>query len=323
MSPFEANHAISRRHALALGGGAATALILGPAGSAVASAPGTDGAETSAARASLPAKKMEAILQAKGTVMNGVLSIGLDRTDIGTVSLRGIPIKPAFEVNGSLNFQPVGAKAFFNGDLPLKNNEINRFIDTILANGMVFQAEHQHFYDFDPPVWFIHWRGFGEPLKLARAVHNVLKSTSTPLPQEPPSKPRTPFNADRLKSILRGDSSQVGEDGVVTVSVSRKDPIHIAGILVQPEANIATNIDFQPLNSSGSRAAAAPDFGMVAHEIDSVVRVMRSQGWDIGCLYNQETDESPQLFFSHQIKTGDPYQLAHEIRRGLDHMNTK
>ena len=48
---------------------------------------------------------------------------------------------------------------------------------------------------------------------------------------------------------------------------------------------------------------------------------MRAQGWDIGCLYNQETDEHPQLFFSHQFKTGEPDQLAREIRRGLDRMN--
>ena len=49
---------------------------------------------------------------------------------------------------------------------------------------------------------------------------------------------------------------------------------------------------------------------------------MRAQNWDIGCLYNQETDEQPQLFFSHQFKTGDPYDLAREIRRGLDQTST-
>jgi hypothetical protein len=50
---------------------------------------------------------------------------------------------------------------------------------------------------------------------------------------------------------------------------------------------------------------------------------MRGQGWDIGCLYNQETGERPQLFFSHQFKTGDPYQLAAEIRKGLNRMNVQ
>jgi hypothetical protein len=57
---------------------------------------------------------------------------------------------------------------------------------------------------------------------------------------------------------------------------------------------------------------------MLGQDVNPVMKVMRSANWDIGCLYNQETQEQPQLFFSHQIKTGDPYQLAREVRAGLD-----
>ena len=308
---------VSRRGALVLGGSVAAGLFATP------TALGASGTSTAASQQSrLPVERMQAILQAEGSVTNGVLSVSIDRTDIGTVHLRGVPIKPSFEVNGDLTFQPVGnGQAFFNGDLALKPNEVNPVIDAILANGLVFQAEHQHFYDFNPPVWFIHLRGLDDPIALARAVHNVLKATSAPLPQQPPVHPTTPLDPDRLQHILHGYDAEVGEDGVVTVFVARKDTISIAGVRVRPQTNIETNIGFQPLNHSGSRTAVAPDFGMVASEIDPVMRVMRGQGWDIGCLYNQETDEHPQLFFSHQFKTGDPYQLAREVRRGLDQMN--
>src|SRR2546421_12571296 len=96
---------------------------------------------------------MEQILQAKGTVVEGVLSIELDRTDIGTCFIHGVPIKPSFEINGTLTFQPVGtSRALFNGDLALKPSEGDLFIDAILANGLVMQAEHQHFYDLEPDV---------------------------------------------------------------------------------------------------------------------------------------------------------------------------
>ena len=50
---------------------------------------------------------------------------------------------------------------------------------------------------------------------------------------------------------------------------------------------------------------------------------MRAQGWDIGCLYNQETAEQPQLYFDHMVKSGDAYQLAQEIRDGLDLMDVE
>lgn len=45
---------------------------------------------------------------------------------------------------------------------------------------------------------------------------------------------------------------------------------------------------------------------------------MRRNGFHVGCRYSQETNEHPQLFFSHMIDTGDPYRLARKIRRGLD-----
>lgn len=73
---------------------------------------------------------------------------------------------------------------------------------------------------------------------------NVFKATSTPLPQKSPSKPKTPFDAKRLAKILHGDA-QVGNDGVVTVQVLRRDRIVIDGIHVSPEANISTNVQFQ------------------------------------------------------------------------------
>jgi hypothetical protein len=267
---------------------------------------------------------MQSALGAQGTVTGGVLSVEVDRNDIGTVDLNGTPVKPSFEVNDSLNFQPVGHhQAFFNGDIALKPSEINNAIDAITSNGLTFQAEHQHMYDFNPMVWFIHFRGKGHPAQLAQKVHNVLKATSVPLPQSPPSNPTTPLDKNKLQHILHGYDAQVGSDGVVTVFVARRDRQRIDGVTVKPETNIATNIAFEPLNSDGSSTAAMPDFAMEAPEINRVVSTMRGMGWDIGCLYNQETGEHPQLYFSHEFKTGDPYALAAEIRKGLNRINSQ
>ena len=96
-----------------------------------------------------------------------------------------------------------------------------------------------------------------------------------------------------------------------------------ASALVNPAVNISTNIQFEPLNSSGSNAAAAPDFSMTTEEVMPVTEIMRAQAWLDGCLYNQETGEHPQFYFSHMLQTGDPYLLAREIRNGLDRTAAK
>ncbi|HWC86324.1 MAG TPA: DUF1259 domain-containing protein [Solirubrobacteraceae bacterium] len=309
---------ITRRHALALGGAVAAAGLVSGA------SPLTEEAAARAHRfaprrqkGKLPVKAIQSILQAEGSVKNGVLSIGVERKDIGKVhGPVNVTFTPSFEVDGTLTFQPLGDNlAFFNGDIPLRPDEVNRFIDAVIANGLTFQALHQHFIEMRPNVWFIHFRGVGAPLALARAVHSALKATRTPLPQKPPKNPKTPLDSKRLGSILHGDT-QVGDDGVVTVNVSRRGPIVIDGVVVSPEANISTNVEFKPV--SATRASAAPDFSMTGGEVQRVMALMRRLGWFVGCLYNQETSESPQLYFSHMVKTGNPYTLAAEIRRGLD-----
>ncbi len=47
--------------------------------------------------------------------------------------------------------------------------------------------------------------------------------------------------------------------------------------------------------------------GLVVHPTDvSQIGTATHRRWDIGCLYNRETEEHPQLFFSHRFKTGNP-----------------
>jgi hypothetical protein len=270
----------------------------------------------------LPVARIEQALEAKGTVAEHVLSIEIDRDELAGRHIHGVPISASFQINGALTFQPLaGGRALFNGDFPLRSSEINRFIDALIANGIVFQAEHQHFYDLTPPTWFIHFRAIGDPVAIAQAVHTAMRTTSVHLPQAPPSSPHTPLNVGRLKTILGTKSAQVGAGGVVTLTLTQKHPVHLGGVLLNQSANADTNIVFEPLDKTGSRVAVAPDFGMTAGQIQGVMGVMRRHGWDIGCLYNQETDESPQLYFSHDFKVGDPYRLAQEIRDGLDRMN--
>lgn len=311
------NAPVSRRRALALGGGVAGGLLAASPATGLAAARG--GGRSQSQHGTLPAERIQEIVQAQGTVTKGVLSIDIARDDIGDVKgPLGVTFTPAFEIDGTLTFQPLGDhRAFFNGDLPLKAQETNPFIDALIANGLVFQAFHQHYDDMSPQIWFIHWRGVGEPLKLARAVHDVLRATSTPLPQTMPANPTTPLDAKRLGRILHG-TPQVGDEGVVTVTVDRTDTILIDGIRVSPEANISSNIEIKPLDASGRAAAIAPDFSMTSEGVQPVVSVMRRQGFHVGCLYNQETHERPQLYFAHMLKTGDPYVLAAEVRRGLD-----
>jgi len=272
--------------------------------------------------APLPVKSIEDIIQAQGDTANGVLEITIERTDIGNVQGVGfigdsVTFTPSFEIHGDIFFQPLGGDtAFLNGDMALKQSEVDPFIKALLNSGLVFQAYHQHF-PMNPQIWFVHFRGKCNPIKLAKAVKAALNVTSTRFPQTLPQNPTTPLDTARLAKILDAQHISIGNDGVVTAWVYRRTTVTIDGVVVNPQANISTSIEFKPLG--GSQADVMPDFSMKTGGVDTVVHLMSKQfKWQQGCLYNQETGENPQLYFDHMLKVGDAYTLAEEIRRALD-----
>jgi hypothetical protein len=308
-----AESSISRRGVLAAGGAVAVSAGLLGAGAGAARAVTT-------ASSGLPDVEIQTILQADGMVSGGVLEVDIDRSDLRVNGPAGVPFRDGFQIQHEFFFQALGAgQALMNGDMALLAAETQTIVQALERLGFVFQAFHQHLYNLSPMVWFIHMRISGPPLELARKAHELVKLTSTPLPQHAPPHPSTPLPADRLASILGGEAS-IGANGIVTVSVDRTDPITLGGHRILPGLGVSTSVQFQPLGSSGD-AAVVPDFAMTSREVAPVISTMRRQGWEIGCLYNQEIDEQPQLFFSHNYKLGDAVALAHEVRRGLDHTN--
>ncbi len=271
----------------------------------------------------LPVQKIQDIVGADGHVDNGVLDITIERKDISSAQgPRGITFTPAFGLESDLYFQPLGGgKAFLNGDFALKESEVDPFVKALIQNGLDWQAFHQH-TPMQPQIWFVHYRGVCDPDNLAKGIRAAIDTTSTPLPQQSPQNPTSPLDDKKLASILHG-TAQIGEEGVVTVSVPRKHGVKIENVQVQPETGISVNIQFKP-TGNGSEAQVVPDFGMTSEEIMPAVQTMfLDHDWDQGCLYNQETGEQPQLYLDHMAKQGDAYQLAREIRDGLDHLDVQ
>lgn len=269
----------------------------------------------------LPVDQIKAILGTEVYESNNVLHFDIGREDLGNVQgPLDTTFNSSFQIHGDIHFQPLQeGRALLNGDMALLPAETNPFIDALLANGLVYQAFHQHLTTMEPQIWFVHFRGTGDPLELARKVRAAINTTAAPLPHTPPANQVTTLDTQRLATILNGNA-HVGERGVVSVSVSRRHWVKIGEEMAKPEMGISTSIEFMPTGgTTGSTAAVVASFSLTATEVQPVVSLMRTtHGWLQGCLYNQETEESPQLYHARMLKTGDAYELAQEIRRGLD-----
>lgn len=270
----------------------------------------------------MPVKQIEKIMENTGMVSNGVLTIEYDRTDLHVIGPGGLPWKPGFELTHDFYFQSIGdGQAILNAEMTLLPRELNPVIDQIFAGGLYFMSEHQHFFDEKPQTYHIHYRGIGDPIRLAQAAIAVVKVTGTPLPQSMPSNPKTPLDADALAKIL-GGMAMVGSDGVVTVSIPRAETIYLAGVALKPDAGVSVTVAFEPLGDDG-QAVCAPDYALIASEVNPVLKVSRAEGFTVHCLYNQETAEQPQLYFSHNLATGNAIELARKVAKVLDKMHLK
>jgi len=338
---------LSRRRALAVAGGVAgfvAAPHLGlstmlPPALVTPRRPGVirtaDSDPDSPGQTDLPVDQMLQILPGEWNVdKSGILEIDFGRTDLepitGSYMGQSIQFQPSFQIGTEFYFQSLGnGQAVFNGDIACLPDELNPLIDQLLANSLVFQAEHQHFFNLNPMLFFIHERAVGDPIAIATALRNTLQNaTKTPI-SGPPMQLQSSaswVDVNMLESILQGEADVSPSDGVVTVTIPRRNKIILGGVDIDPSLNVATTVAFEQINGSSATVAASPDFSLVSSEVQRVMGVMRSQNppWDVHCLYNQETDEHPQLFFSHQLKIGsDPYELAREVRAGLDQTNSQ
>lgn len=283
----------------------------------------------------LPVEKIQEIVGGHGVVDNGVLVVKLLRTDIGTARTpNDIELTPAFMLHATLHFQAVGnGQVMVNGEVPMLEPEVNPFIAALVQHNLIVQAFHQH-SPTAPQVWFVHFRGVCDAETLATAVRASIAVTDTPLPQPAPDVPPTSaLDSERLASIL-GGKAYVLPEGVVEVTVPRMEVL-VDGIRVRPEAGPKTVIQFKPTagdtgggDTGGTgggeppqamQAQAMVDYAVFGREVNPILRRLKlERNWTIGALKNHETDQVPQLFFMPLTKSGDAYQLADEIRAGLD-----
>ena len=113
------------------------------------------------------------ILGYHGRVNGGVYQVGVPRAE--TVTVDGVDIPPSMGLATAINFQPIGgAKAAITGDFVLLGAEVNPVIRALQASGIAVTALHSHMLGETPRLFFMHYWGNDDALKLARGLRAAL-----------------------------------------------------------------------------------------------------------------------------------------------------
>ena len=191
---------------------------------------------------------VDTILTRKGAVSGDVHRYGLPRSDLN-VSLDGVAIKPGFALGGWVAFEPMGGKAMMMGDLVLTEAEINPVMSKLLSEGLQVTALHNHLLRANPPTFYVHVAGTGDPAQLARLVRTALEDSKTPFDVKPPAE-TTAATEDAYFDATKIDAA-VGRKGkangsVYQFSIPRGDSIKMDGMTVPGAMGTAIAINFQP-----------------------------------------------------------------------------
>lgn len=276
----------------------------------------------SVAAAGIDWTKVDEVIGKKGADQpGGVHKFSFPRSDL-TVTVDGVPIKPALALGGWVAFMPEGAGAMFMGDLVLTDTEISPVMQRLIEDGVEITAVHNHLLRTSVPVFYMHVGGHGDPVKFAATLRAALALSKTPL-SAPTAASTPPPSLDLDTGAIEKTLAYKGtaNGGVYQFSVPRAEAISERGMAVPPAMGTAIAINFEP--TGGGKAAITGDFVLLGSEVNPVLKTLREHGIEVTALHSHMIDDSPHLFFMHFWANEDAQKLAQGLRAALDRANVK
>jgi hypothetical protein len=246
---------------------------------------------------------------------DGGIRFSMPRSNL-QATVDGIPLQPAFALTSWAAFRKAGTTTMVMGDLVLLEAEVPAVMSSIIQGGMEISALHNHLLNSIPALMYMHIRGNGDGVAMAKTLHDALSLTSTPDPDTPTVSIPQPFNlnSEQIGQIL-GYQGKVN-NGVLQFSVPRSEKITEHGNEIPPAMGVATAINFEPTGEG--RAAITGDFVLIASEVNPVIQALRQNGIVVTAIHNHMLDENPRLFFMHFWADGPSDMLARGLRAALD-----
>lgn len=185
---------------------------------------------------------IEQTLGVAGKMQGDVFKVSLPRTDL-SVSIEGLRLQPRFALGSWVAFKAHGDAAVAHGDLVLLEKEVAAVMERLQEHGVTFTALHNHLVRESPKVMYLHFWAEGPAQQIASRLREALALTGTPLQKDAMAKTTDPaetFPSQRIEELLGTKGTM--QDGVLSVSVPRAQPVSMNHTELPPAMGMATAI---------------------------------------------------------------------------------
>jgi len=264
-------------------------------------------------------KQVQDAMGRPGQVQGDVIRFAMPRKDLH-VALDGVDIKPGLALGSWAAFKRDSSGAMVMGDLVLTEDEVEPVMMKLQEDGIHESAVHNHLMGESPHVMYMHIASHGDPVRMAKSIHDALALTKTPGPDATPPPQPAPlgFDQKQVEQIL-GHTGKIN-GGVLQIGVPRSETIMDSGMAVPPSMGVATALNFQP--TGNGKAAITGDFVLLGSEVNPVIKTLRQNGIAVTALHSHMLTEEPRLFFMHFWANDDAVKLAKGLRAALENTNS-
>lgn len=255
----------------------------------------------------------------QGDYAAGVLKVNIPRNDL-SVTVAGMKTPTAFGFGGWVAMtKGAGTENVLMGDLVLKQEEVNPVMSKLLENGFDVTALHNHFFQDEPRMFFMHVHGHGTPADLARRIKPALDlipkaAAASGAPAQHPA-----IDTAKIASIVGHQGDTTGAVYKITVG---RDDLHLTEMGAPINARMGLNT-WAAFIGTNDRAAVAGDVAMLASEVTPVLKALRQHNIEVVAIHQHMTSTTPTIYFLHYWGTGSADQLATGFKAALDELGKK
>jgi hypothetical protein len=258
-----------------------------------------------------------------GDFKDGVLKIGLPRTDLAMTVAR-VALPTPFGFSGWIAMtRGDGGMDVMMGDLVLTEDQVSPVMSALLDNNLEVSALHNHFFWEQPRVFYMHLHGHGLAAELARRVKPALdlltKTTASPISPSPGGSAGgggVRVTPELVAKIIGQAGDQLGS--VYKITIGRPDIT-----LVEMGAPIGVRMGLNTwaaFAGNDEDAVVAGDVAMLENEVTPVLKALRKAGLDIVAIHHHMTGSRPVVIFLHYWGRGPALKLAQGVRAALDEL---
>jgi hypothetical protein len=252
----------------------------------------------------------------KGDFKDGVLKVNIPRGDL-SVLIGKRPAPMPFGFGGWVAFTKGDAgHEVMMGDLVLTEDEVNPVMSAILDNGLEVTALHNHFFWEQPRIFYMHVHGMGTAADIARKLQPAIKlidEAARGSAAAPAGGAAAGVSGDALAKIIGTPGEQSGP--VYKITIGRPDiKLREHGADINARMGLNTWAAFA---GSDADAMVAGDVAMLQHEVQPVLKALRSNGINVVAIHHHMTGVEPVVIFLHYFGTGPAEKLATGVRAAV------